>query len=1052
MRWALRPGLYLLLLPALAVVLLASEPGLRLVLDLALRAVPGELRYEQVRGRLAGPLVIGGLSYRLNDLSFTARRLDLDWRPTSLLAERLHIEHLHLDEPVLHLPAPAPDTPPVAVPQLPFVLAIADLRLRAARLVMGEDAPIVIPALRLSGRADAGHGRLHLDWQGLQWPLADAGVVASPSGKLDLEGGLSRYQWRIQTGVEVTAQPAFDLDGSGTGNADGIAFDALRIHTLGGTLLASGHLHASPEPRWEVALKADGLDPGRHWPDWRGALTAQLATHGHITDAGVEFEARIAALRGQLRGQPLTGAGTVHLSGADWFFDQLRMSLGDATLNLNGRYGERADLQARLRVADLGRVLPQAAGRLSVEARLTGARASPRLAFKLATDRLRYADLGLDHADAEAELGLDTQQPFRLAARARGFHLGERRFDTLSAAVQGKGPDHELHVRGNGPGHALNLRARGAYVAQPALWRGRLLDADWTLPETGAWSLVAPTGVTLAQSQLKLGDACWTQQAARLCLTAQAHGEHGGRQEVKLRVRDFPLARLEQRLDGTAALSAELQRDARGLRGTARLDLGAGTLRWSDAENQSLPFGPGRATARLDGAGLTGVGQLDLPGQSPLTFELQLPGYRPEQGGAARLRAQISADIHDLSPLEPFVADLQQPRGALRARVEIAGTPAQPQWSGSVTLTDGAAGYERAGIQLTGIEAELHAGDAGALSFAARARSGGGALRAHGSLMQQDSGWQGHVSLTGNDFLAMSQRLVEVTLSPALDIVLADNTAHVTGEVLIPKARLAHENTTGAVLPSRDAVITDREKSARGIQVMSDVTVRLGKAVRVASQGLSGRIEGSLQVSDRPGRVSTGRGELTLREGIYKAYGQDLAIEQGRVIYHDTPLDEPELDLRAVRRNHDVRVGLRVRGPLQAPQAELFSEPALPQSDALSQLLTGRPMNEASGDQGRSLMLAANALGLSGGNLLASRIAQSFGLDAFEFTGVEASSTGVTIGKYLTPRLYLSYGTSLLDAAEGLFRLRYQFNRRWTLQTESGKSGTGGDLFFTHER
>ena len=133
---------------------------------------------------------------------------------------------------------------------------------------------------------------------------------------------------------------------------------------------------------------------------------------------------------------------------------------------------------------------------------------------------------------------------------------------------------------------------------------------------------------------------------------------------------------------------------------------------------------------------------------------------------------------------------------------------------------------------------------------------------------------------------------------------------------------------------------------------------------------------------------------------LYQAYGRKLEIETGRLLYRGGPLDNPALDIRAVRKTGDVVAGVKVIGDLQVPELELFSQPSLPQEDQLSYLLLGQPMQSASGSEGQMLFNAASSLGLKGGNLL--------------------------------------------DAVNTL-RIRYQLNKRLSVQTETG-TATGADI------
>jgi translocation and assembly module TamB len=56
------------------------------------------------------------------------------------------------------------------------------------------------------------------------------------------------------------------------------------------------------------------------------------------------------------------------------------------------------------------------------------------------------------------------------------------------------------------------------------------------------------------------------------------------------------------------------------------------------------------------------------------------------------------------------------------------------------------------------------------------------------------------------------------------------------------------------------------------------------------------------------------------------------------------------------------------------------------------------------------------------------------------------SQTMLTVGKYLTPQLYFSYGRSLFTGGN-LFRLRYDIFRQWQIETQTG-SESGVDLYY----
>ena len=78
-------------------------------------------------------------------------------------------------------------------------------------------------------------------------------------------------------------------------------------------------------------------------------------------------------------------------------------------------------------------------------------------------------------------------------------------------------------------------------------------------------------------------------------------------------------------------------------------------------------------------------------------------------------------------------------------------------------------------------------------------------------------------------------------------------------------------------------------------------------------------------------------------------------------------------------------------------------------AEALALLVTGRNLRGVSGADRQRLSNAALALGTIGGDLLASNLGAEIGITGDAARGTEA----FTIGKYLTPKLFIGYGIGL---------------------------------------
>ena len=154
--------------------------------------------------------------------------------------------------------------------------------------------------------------------------------------------------------------------------------------------------------------------------------------------------------------------------------------------------------------------------------------------------------------------------------------------------------------------------------------------------------------------------------------------------------------------------------------------------------------------------------------------------------------------------------------------------------------------------------------------------------------------------------------------------------------------------------------------------------------------------------------------------------------------------------MKAIRQIDEITAGVHVTGPATSPELTLFSKPGMNQDNILSYLLIGRPLNEASASDSDILLGAASSLGFKGGEMLTQNIGQTLGLDEFSIGGNGSDAASLQLGKYLTPKLYISYGVGLFESVTQL-KLRYDFSRRWSLEAESG-THSGMDFLYKYEK
>lgn len=409
------------------------------------------------------------------------------------------------------------------------------------------------------------------------------------------------------------------------------------------------------------------------------------------------------------------------------------------------------------------------------------------------------------------------------------------------------------------------------------------------------------------------------------------------------------------------------------------------------------------------------------------------------------LAGSLSVETDALTWMELFSPDLVDPTGRLQARIGLSGTRAAPALEGQATLSGFAADLPALAIELIDGNVVLAANADGSASIDGQvrtARAGGppsGTLHVDGSL-----GWRGgevplELAITGDNVLVSDTRDLHAVVSPDVAVrAVAGQPIEVTGTVVVPEARLDLERLDRGISPSPDVVVLDPIESGDDgapTAIALDLALELGEDVTLSGFGLDGSLDGRLQIRQRPGREMRATGTL-LASGEYAAYGQRLQITRGRLTWSDDPVSDPRLDVRAERDLGNVTAGVDVVGRASEPRATVWSNPATSQSEALAFLALGRPLSTTNSGERNQLSAASAALS-AGGTLLASQLAASIGLDDAGVLQSRALGGSVFgIGKYLSPRLYVSYGVSLLGTGQVL-TLKYLLDHGFDIEVES---------------
>jgi translocation and assembly module TamB len=979
-------------------------------LDASLPAITGKLHLK-AHGDLATASMSGSMEGRYPEQG------PFD---TSFKIQRLANTHIQIDEFVLHAPE-------------------KQLRLNAH----GDWSP-----------AD-NTGRLALDWNNLRWPLQNTPWFNSASGNGEIEGNLDHYHFTLNTDRPWPQAPPSTWFASADGNLKGLKFQTLRVTALEGEAIATGNVSWSPRLTWKADIKASKLNPESLLPDWPGKLNAKLTSTGGIENGKLIADADITSVTGTLRKQPVSLHGQVGWRNDGLDIKQLNFSSGKSKLSATGRVATAMDLNWNIDSPDLADLYPQAKGQLQANGHLTGSPAEPVIDATLKGHDLSLPGYALGTIDGNIAVDLFHWQKINIRLAVEAAKIKNVDADSLSLTASNSG----LYLKAVSGSKTIQIKLTGE--TDPAGWHGLIEQADFTNTHVAELKLKSPAKLAVTHNTLLLDPLCWQSQDGQACIHLQ---RKAGIWQAQLNMNQLPLMLIspwlppDLKLEGVINATAELQYNVPGqLLGKAHITLPAGAVTYPllEGERDRWEYSGGTMDLSLKPEGVQATTNLTLANNDHFQAQLLLPdaNLTTLNSKTQTLKGSAKLEIHDLGLIEALVPELQDLKGTIKLALTAGGTLDQPRISGDVYLHDGSVRVPRLGLNIEQIKLDGHSDGFNKLSFNLDAKSGDGQLAIKGNtLLDKSKGWPTTIHIKGDNVEVSRIPEARINVTPDLQVELQHHTIKLTGSAHIPYAKLQPKDVTTAKRVSDDTIIvggkqTDEEKWL----IFTNVRLTLGERVNFYGFGFEGRLGGSILLKDVPGQVTTATGEINVPEGRYMAYGQRLEVEHGRLLYTGGPVANPGLDIRAVRHVSNITAGLKVRGSLSQPKVELFSIPAMGETDVLSYILFGRPAENASGEQGAMMAKAALALSLTSGDRLARILGDRFGLDEMR---VESSDTGdqasLMIGRYLSPKLYVSYGIGLIGTTNSI-NLRYQISDKWQLKGVSGEH-QGADLLYTIER
>ncbi|MDO8989751.1 MAG: translocation/assembly module TamB domain-containing protein [Sideroxyarcus sp.] len=930
-------------------------------------------------------------------------------------------------------------------------------------VVSGDAAQADFEALRVDmGKAGSLAGRGQWRDDGFHFDLGGSGINLSGlhseffatrlSATLRLEGDAAQQSFSAQLADKRGSARLKIVHADGT-----LQLESAVLNSPGGQLNTTGRLQLDAPQAFALNLDATRLDPSRLGNFPRGQINVQGEASGVLLPQP-RVQATFTLPRGSLEDRPIEGRGRFRLDGRQLSGVDVDIDLAGNLANVKGGLGKPGDSLAwNISAPDLARLSLGLSGQLSSSGKAGGTLEQLQIEASLQAANLRLpGDVAVERAAMQltvqaAEFGLFAGQ-----LEAHGVQLGGTPLDTVHVRLNGRRDAHTLELDAQRNAEHFSARLAGGVVRQE--WRGELrqasLDGEWPM------ALKAPVRLVLSREHQQLEKMDIALAGGRIFV--ERFEQRGASFSSRGTLADLPLAPVLALLQSPARVTTDLRVDGEWdvrldemLAGHIRVTRKSGDVHLLDPVSA---LGLSALALEIDAeAGLTSVrlaadmspaGSLRVEGRGTLARE----GNLLVMSRTAPLDWNAQIDLPDLHLLRPFIMPGVRADARLQASLQGSGSLAHPVLDGQLSAEAIRFSMPQEGVAITDGVLKLQLADnevrvnEGVL-YGARGR-----ILVGGSARLSES--EGGLKLDFEQFSIANRSDRRLVITGSSRLTYTEQRLRLEGELSADQARLEMTGTDRPEL-SPDVVVVGQaqpgEPEAQRIPLVLDLRFRLGNDFLFKGEGLDAQLSGELRVYTE-NRLLRGEGRIQVERGRYTAYARPLTIERGAFVFAG-PIDDPGLDMLAVRTMPTVKAGVLVSGTMLQPVVKLYSEPPMPDTETLSWLVLGHGIENGGQENFALLQMAASTL-LSQSESVAvqGQLADVLQIDTFEVRtgdGQNLATSTVNVGKRISSRTTVSYEQTLVGLSQ-VVKVVYQLSPKIRLETRTSEQSSI-DAFFVHE-
>lgn len=636
---------------------------------------------------------------------------------------------------------------------------------------------------------------------------------------------------------------------------------------------------------------------------------------------------------------------------------------------------------------------------------------------------------------------------------------------------------------------AFNIHLKGHGQLQQHTWTNTIETLQLQIP-MGSWTLKTPTQLSIHSGQATLQPLCLYDDHNKLCLSdqVQRNGWAFSLNTNTLNLADFIYTQQPLRLAGTGQVKLHLIKQNHTISGGLQTT-------WQHVviqpQQQASVFQKSHYLKIQKLAWHLIIKPHTLGSQFALLFNptnqlnwnLLLTHWKQQDplAATAKINSVLQSHLQNLNVFNYVIPYMSNLTGELNTNFHITGTLAKPLSTGQFQLKHAQIALPTAGLTLQHIQLHLTS-KANQIHLNSSMQSGKGHLTINGFIQPPLTTPKAHFTINSKHLTVLDTPAIKMTATSQLQFTANDRQTQLNGHITIPFANINGDLAKGSVQTNPDIVFVNNRgqiiQQHHSLPFALNLQVKLGKNVSFKGFGIKTHITGQVHMLNTAGNPTMGTGQLQLIDGSYAIYGKSFTVSKhSYIVFDNSLLTDPAFNITAMYQINPLasgsnsftklQAGVHLTGTVNHPKLTLFSKPSMSQSQILSYIVMGQPIQDVQSNTTPLAQAALILLERGGSATVLDTLQNTLGIDNISVgtlqstpsnsqtsnTGSGNASTGATddtavfVGKNLGRRLSIGYGHGIVNQEQEVTSSLI-LNRYFTLNANAGANQTGADLLF----